>query len=122
VYVARGFLIESKKPVWLYGTASEHSVFYQYQFFGAQQVLAGMIQTEQPYYQPTPPPPDPYKDPIGALPGRPTFEFSKEMPCDEGWSLRMVDSKNIKILGAGLYSWFSTYTQDCSTLIFRPPL
>lgn len=33
VYVARGMLMESVKPVWLYGTASEHATFYQYEFF-----------------------------------------------------------------------------------------
>ena len=39
VYSARGFLIESKGPTWLYGTASEHSVYYQYNFYKARNVL-----------------------------------------------------------------------------------
>ncbi|ERS99606.1 hypothetical protein HMPREF1624_02966 [Sporothrix schenckii ATCC 58251] len=33
VYAARGMLIESQGPSWLYGTGSEHSVMYQYQLY-----------------------------------------------------------------------------------------
>jgi glucan 1,3-beta-glucosidase len=46
VYVARGMLVESQGPVWLYGTASEHAVLYQYEFYDAANVYASMIQTE----------------------------------------------------------------------------
>ena len=54
VYNARGLLIESQGPVWLYGTAFEHSLLYQYNLHGAKNVLLAMIQTEQPYFQPAP--------------------------------------------------------------------
>ncbi|KAK1590378.1 uncharacterized protein LY79DRAFT_590568 [Colletotrichum navitas] len=60
IHIARGFLIESTKPTWLYGTASEHSVFYQYNFHSVANIYVGMLQTESPYYQPTPPPPAPF--------------------------------------------------------------
>ncbi|KAH7010780.1 pectate lyase superfamily protein-domain-containing protein [Microdochium trichocladiopsis] len=113
VYVARGFLVESTKPSWLYGTSSEHSVYYQYEFYQAANVLAGMIQTEQPYYQPTPPAPAPFEAALRVFRGDPGFRCTTEEPCDSGWGLRVVDSRDITILGAGLYSWFSTYTQDC---------
>lgn len=44
IYVARGILIESKGgPVWLYGTASEHCVFYQYLLLEAQDVFMGNV-------------------------------------------------------------------------------
>lgn len=115
VYVARGFLIESKNPTWLYGTSSEHAVFYQYQFFQASNLVAGIIQSEQPYYQPTPKPPEPFKDAVGAFNGDPTFPCTDTEPCDEGWALRVVESSDLHIIGAGLYSWFDTYTQDCGT-------
>ncbi|KAK1750487.1 pectate lyase superfamily protein-domain-containing protein [Echria macrotheca] len=113
VYNARGFLIESINPTWLYGTASEHSVFYQYQFYKAANLVAGIIQTEQAYYQPTPKPPEPFKDAVGSFNGDPTFPCTDTEPCDEGWALRVIESSNIHIIGAGLYSWFDTYTQDC---------
>ena len=52
IYNGRGVLIESKNgPVWLYGTASEHSVMYQYNVADAKNVIMAMIQTETPYYQ-----------------------------------------------------------------------
>jgi hypothetical protein len=44
IYFARGILIESTGgPVWLYGTASEHSVLYQYLLWGAQDVFMGNV-------------------------------------------------------------------------------
>ncbi|KAL2020075.1 hypothetical protein VTK56DRAFT_8879 [Thermocarpiscus australiensis] len=43
VYAARGFLIESTHATWLYGTASEHAVYYQYNFHKARNVFAAMI-------------------------------------------------------------------------------
>lgn len=43
VYVARGILVESQMPTWLYGTASEHSTYYQYSFYKAANIHGGMI-------------------------------------------------------------------------------
>ncbi|KAL8305540.1 hypothetical protein RB600_008430 [Gaeumannomyces tritici] len=113
IYVARGMLVESTKPTWLYGTSSEHSVYYQYEFYKAANVLAGMIQTEEPYYQPTPAAPQPFERSIGVFRGDPDFLCTANNPCDSGWGLRILESSDITILGAGLYSWFSTYSQDC---------
>ncbi|KAK3898663.1 hypothetical protein C8A05DRAFT_37747 [Staphylotrichum tortipilum] len=50
VYAARGFLIDSTAPVWLYATASEHGVYYQYNFHNASNIFTSMIQTESAYY------------------------------------------------------------------------
>lgn len=100
----------------LYGTASEHAVFYQYNFHKARNIFAGMIQSESPYYQPTPPPPAPFTEQVGVLPGDPDYtcvagdEFSG---CDQAWGLIIRGSSDIYIAGAGLYSWFSTYAQAC---------
>jgi glucan 1,3-beta-glucosidase len=44
IYNARGVLIESTNgPVWMYGTASEHNVLYQYNIVNAKNVLMAMI-------------------------------------------------------------------------------
>jgi hypothetical protein len=120
VYVARGFLIESTEPTWLYGTAAEHSVFYQYEFNQARNVLAGLIQTESPYYQPTPKPPEPFKGAVGAMPGDPPYKCGNDETCDASWALRILNSTDITIQGAGLYSWFSTYSQDCGKVSLKP--
>ncbi|KAL4756197.1 pectin lyase-like protein [Aspergillus foveolatus] len=113
VYVARGVLIESQGPTWLYGTASEHCVFYQYQLSGASNVLLGMVQTESPYYQPVPKAPQPFTP--GIFPNDPTFDSCPRgsTTCAISWAVRMLDSQTVYLLGAGLYSWFSDYSQDC---------
>ncbi|KAJ3160489.1 hypothetical protein HDU88_007949 [Geranomyces variabilis] len=115
VYVARGWLIESVSPVWLYGTASEHSVFYQYNFHKAENVLAAMIQTESPYYQPTPTPPAPFSPGIaGQYASDPDYAgcTAGTAGCDAAWAVIIRQSKDIVINGAGLYSWFTSYDQS----------
>ncbi|KAK2762469.1 hypothetical protein FQN53_007520 [Emmonsiellopsis sp. PD_33] len=113
VYTARGLLVESTDPTFLYGTSSEHAVYYQYNFYRAKNVFAGMIQTESPYYQPTPKPPAPFQDAVGALPGDPDYSCHSGTGCDSSWALRIIESSQIYIAGAGLYSFFTTYTQEC---------
>ncbi|GAW24601.1 hypothetical protein ANO14919_141920 [Xylariales sp. No.14919] len=115
VYSARGMLVESQHATWLYGTASEHSVFYQYNFNGARNIFTTFLQTESPYYQPTPKPPAPFNSFVGALPGDPDYSCngSDADGCDESWAVIMRNSQNIHISAAGTYSWFSTYSQDC---------
>ncbi|OOF91492.1 glycoside hydrolase family 55 protein [Aspergillus carbonarius ITEM 5010] len=113
VYAARGILIESRGPTWLYGTTSEHNVFYQYQISGAKDVYMAMIQTESPYFQPAPKAPAPFR--TGLFANDPTFSdcSSDSSTCAMAWAVRIVDSTSIYIMGAGLYSWFSNYVQDC---------
>ncbi|TGJ81258.1 hypothetical protein E0Z10_g7506 [Xylaria hypoxylon] len=115
VYSARGMLIESQKATWLYGTSSEHSVFYQYNFNGARNIYTTFLQTESPYYQPTPNPPAPFNSFVGAFPGDPDYSCKggDADGCDESWAVLMRNSQNIHIGAAGTYSWFSTYSQDC---------
>jgi glucan 1,3-beta-glucosidase len=114
IYNARGILIESSNgPVWLYGTAAEHSVFYQYQLSGASNVYMGMIQTETPYYQPAPIATSPYS-PISSI-ADPTFSncAANEPTCAMAWGLRVLNSKSVFVYGAGLYNFFDNYNQTC---------
>lgn len=115
VFTARGFLIESQNPTWLYGTSSEHAVFYQYSFNGASHVFAGFLQTESPYYQPLPRAPNPYKSSVDIFPD-PDYSCSggEFDGCDSSWAVVVTRSSDIYITSAGLYSFFDTYTQDCS--------
>lgn len=46
IYNGRGVLIESQGPVWMYGTAFEHSQLYNYQMANAKDIYAGVIQSE----------------------------------------------------------------------------
>ncbi|KAH7303636.1 exo-1,3-beta-D-glucanase [Stachybotrys elegans] len=116
IYVARGILIESRGgPVWLYGTASEHCVLYQYLLYGAENVWMGNIQTESPYYLPKPKAPAPFTNQVGMWPGDPDFKEcpDSEPNCSAAWGLMIIGSTNVHIHGAGLYNWFDDYTQGC---------
>ncbi|KAJ7225020.1 pectate lyase superfamily protein-domain-containing protein [Mycena rebaudengoi] len=100
VFSGRGVLVESTGPVWLVGTASEHHVIYQYAFNKARDIWAGLIQTETPYFQPTPKPPAPFS--INPLYGDPAG------PLTDAWGLVITLSSNIFVYGAGFYSFFQT--------------
>ncbi|RMD40183.1 hypothetical protein DV735_g4966, partial [Chaetothyriales sp. CBS 134920] len=112
IYNGRGVLIESQGPVWLYGTSSEHSQFYNYQVSNAKDVFMALIQTETPYMQSAPDAlsggftPNPaYTDP--------EFADCTTETCKKAWGLRVIDSSDVTVWGAGLYSFFEKYTQDC---------
>lgn len=113
VYVGRGLLVESKGPTWLWGTAVEHCVLYQYQLSGAENVVMGLIQTESPYYQSTPASPAPFSP--GDFPYDPEFTdcSSESTTCGVSWAVRILGSSSIQVLSAGLYSFFSRYDQTC---------
>ena len=107
VYNARGFLCESAGPVWLYGSAVEHSLYYQYNFQGASNIFMGAIQTETPYFQPSAVTPFEPNDPLD-----PTF-CTDDFRCNMAIALNIQNSNNIFTYGTGLYSFFNTWNQDC---------
>lgn len=53
ISTGRGILIESNEGTWLTGTGSEHHWLYDYNFHNAQNVFAGLLQSESPYMQGT---------------------------------------------------------------------
>ncbi|KAI1759328.1 glycoside hydrolase family 55 protein [Hypoxylon sp. FL1150] len=115
IYNGRGVLIESQKPVWFWGTASEHSILYNYQVSNAENVFIGIAQSETAYYQGNPVAPvgtsvlDGYFDP----------DFERDCvganisTCARTWGLRITNSSAIFVYGAGLYSFFDNYSQEC---------
>ncbi|KAH8589966.1 pectate lyase superfamily protein-domain-containing protein [Bisporella sp. PMI_857] len=110
IFNGRGVLIESEAgPVWLYGTSSEHSVLYNYQIANAANVYMALIQTETPYYQSNPDASVPFT--ANTVYSDPTFTGSAAV--NKAWGLRIVDSKAVHVYGAGLYSFFDNYSQDC---------
>ncbi|KAI3317157.1 pectin lyase fold/virulence factor [Xylariaceae sp. AK1471] len=118
IFGARGMLIESQGPSWFYGGGSEHSVLYNYLISGAESIYLGHIQTESPYYQPNPRPPEPFRA-AASFPNDPDFsdcEVQAEVwddRCNYAWGLQILDSKDVMIHAAGLYSFFNEYYQDC---------
>jgi glucan 1,3-beta-glucosidase len=109
--------IESENgPFWLWGTGSEHHVLYQYQLANTRNIFMGQIQTETPYYQPTPNALVPFR-PVASL-NDPDFAAScagVEGNCAAAWGLRVINSSDVLVYGAGLYSFFSDYSTTCST-------
>ena len=113
VFVARGLLIESQDATWLYGTSSEHSTMYQYNFHQARNIYTTMIQTESPYYQPSPSPPVPFGDTLGIFPGDPVYKCGNDFDgCDESWAVILNRTQDIHIGSAGTYSFFRSYSLD----------
>ncbi|KAH7147069.1 pectate lyase superfamily protein-domain-containing protein [Dactylonectria estremocensis] len=115
IYAARGILIESSGPTWLWGTSVEHCLLYQYQLSGAENVMMGLVRTESPYFQPYPPSPGPFYSQLGAFSNDPAFQDcdQDDASCGFSWGVRMVDSKTIYMLSTGLYSWFQKHDRQC---------
>lgn len=116
VYSGRGLYVESTTgTIWLYGTAVEHSVLYQYQFANTQNVFMGFIQTETPYYQPYPNAESPF--PVVSSLNDPNFASScsgQSGNCAAAWGFRALSSSNLLVYGAGHYSFFNDYSTTCS--------
>ncbi|KAJ6608596.1 exo-beta-1,3-glucanase [Mycena sp. CBHHK59/15] len=108
LYSGRGILSQSAGPVWMIGTAAEHHTLYQYSLVNAQNHYMGLIQTETPYYQPTPVAPNPFT--VNS-----TFSDPSYTGITSAWGLIVSGSSNIIVFGAGLYSFYNDYTQTCLT-------
>lgn len=113
VFGARGILIESRGPTWLYASTSEHSQLYQYQIFNASHIYLGHVQTETPYYQSKPNALAPYMPGFGGFPFDPLFDDCADDLCKGAWGLRLLNSSDMFIYSAGLYSWFQNFDRSC---------
>ncbi|OBT89627.1 hypothetical protein VE02_01780 [Pseudogymnoascus sp. 03VT05] len=117
IAVARGILIESDGPTWFYGIASEHAIFYQYNFFNTTDSLAAIIQIESPYFQYTTATesPGPFNSSIGLFANDPIFPDATctgtALQCNFAWAIIAEDATGVTIAGAGLYSWFDNLDQ-----------
>lgn len=119
IYTGRGLLLASTAgTALLYGTAVEHYALYQYQFAHTQNVFAGQIQTETPYYQPNPNAAHSGFAATNTALNDPDFATLCSKPsgnCD-AFGLRVLDAKGVRIYGAGLYSFFDNYSTNCSAV------
>ncbi|KAI2642673.1 glycoside hydrolase family 55 protein [Xylaria nigripes] len=114
IYNGRGVLIESQNPVWLWGTAAEHSVLYNYQISNARNTFIGIAQTETAYMQGNP---DATQG-VTVMEGYYDPDFKETCngssdTCARTWGMRITNSSDIFVLGAGMYSFFNNYAQEC---------
>ncbi|KAK9771541.1 putative Pectate lyase superfamily protein-domain-containing protein [Seiridium cardinale] len=118
IYSGRGLYIESQNgPIWLVGTAVEHHVLYNYQIANSKNIFASELQTETPYFMPTPNALVPFT--VNTALNDPDFSSScsgVSGNCAASWGLRVLDSSDVLIYGAGHYSFFSSYSTTCSTV------
>ncbi|KAL2152865.1 hypothetical protein VTH82DRAFT_4020 [Thermothelomyces myriococcoides] len=111
IFAGRGLLVDGTRgPLWLVGTGVEHHQMYEYYLAGAANVYMGQIQTETAYYQPNPDARLPFASEVEAY-HDPVFAEG-----ESGWGLRVVDSEDVLIYGAGLYSFFDNYDVNCSQI------
>ncbi|KAH6606872.1 glycoside hydrolase family 55 [Trichoderma cornu-damae] len=113
IYNGRGLLIESTKGVWLWGTASEHSVLYNYALNNAQNVYGNILQTETAYMQGNPDARVPFT--YNARYADPDWSRCTTSTCARTWGIRAVNSSNTLIYGAGMYSFFNNYDSTVCT-------
>jgi len=104
IFNARGLVIETNQPVWLYGTSMEHSYLFQYAIApGSSNVLLSILQSETPYYQPQFPL-------VATAPTDPAF-YSGQM---HAFALAATGgSSNVVLYGTGFYSFFTSWQQNC---------
>lgn len=118
IFAGRGLLLESQRGrIWLSATGSEHHVLYQYLLVNTRDVYIGHAQTESPYFQPHPPARYPF--PRVEQLYDPDFEhdcagYTGIESCESSWAMRIFNSQNIQVYGAGLYSFFDTYDDSCA--------
>lgn len=111
IYNGRGILIESVKSAWLWGTASEHNVLYNYQLQNAKNVYMTVIQTETAYFQANPG----ARVPFNSLSAwyDPDWSSCTTARCAKTWGLRVRNTSDLLLYGGGLYSFFENYSQTC---------
>ncbi|KAK8001367.1 glycoside hydrolase family 55 protein [Apiospora marii] len=108
VYAGRGMLIESVLGgVWVVGSGVEHHALYEYNLVSTRDVFMGQIQTETAYYQPNP-------DALVPFPRVSKYNDPEFKQGEDGWGLRIVNSKDILVYGAGMYSFFNNNNVHCS--------
>ena len=117
VYTARGVLVESTAGgVWLWGTGSEHNQRYQFNLVNTKNVFMGLVQSETPYYQPSPNARLPFFKNLTI--GDPDFDYycpsGAPANCALAFGLRVQASTAVVVYGAGFYSFFNNYALTCS--------
>ncbi|KAG4410993.1 hypothetical protein IFR04_015871 [Cadophora malorum] len=123
ISTGRGLLVESTKATWLVGTGSEHHWLYNYNFNRAQNVFAGLLQTETPYmqgagaYQLAPAP-----WVADARYGDPDFSWcgGGDGPCRSSLGQNVNGGSNIFLYNTASWSffdgfWNGQYNEQCDT-------
>ncbi|CAI7603253.1 unnamed protein product [Penicillium pancosmium] len=121
ISTGRGILVEATQGTWLTGTGSEHHWLYNYNFHKAENVYAGLLQTESPYmqgsgeYEKAPAPWFAY-----AQYGDPDFSWcsTDDDKCRSALATNIDGGSNISLYNSAAWaffdgSWNGLYNQPC---------
>ncbi|KAE8383081.1 pectate lyase superfamily protein-domain-containing protein [Aspergillus bertholletiae] len=122
ISTGRGMLVEATQGTWLTGTGSEHNWLYNYNFHKAQNIYAGLLQSESPYMQgdrATQTAPAPWT----AEPrfGDPTFSWcgKEEQKCRTSLATNVDGGSDILLYNSAAWAFFNgpwdgTYSHQCN--------
>ncbi|KAI1373765.1 glycoside hydrolase family 55 protein [Hypoxylon crocopeplum] len=110
ISVGRGVLIESTKPSWFIGFASEHNTLYEVNINNAENLFIGFQQSETPYWQgsnSTPITPDPW-GPV-ALASDPDFSWcaADDVHCRMSLYQRISGARDVSLYAGGFWTFFN---------------
>lgn len=117
IATGRGLLVEATNGTWLTGTAFEHNTLYNYNLHNAENVYAGMQQTETAYWQgvgsqqnaPAP------WTPNGVF-GDPDFSWCAGgggQACQMGLALNVDGGSDLFLYGAAFWTFFHGEVSTC---------
>ncbi|KAG2025211.1 hypothetical protein GB937_002972 [Aspergillus fischeri] len=122
ISTGRGVLVESTKGTWLTGTGSEHHWLYNYNFHNAQNVYAGLLQTESPYMQgsgATQTAPAPWT--ADSAVGDPDFSWCAggDQKCRTALATNVDGGKDVLLYNSAAWAffdgeWYGDYGTQCS--------
>ena len=116
IATGRGLLIEATKGTWLTGTAFEHNTLYNYNLHNAQNVFAGMQQTETAYWQGVGSQQN-APAPWTALTsfGDPDFSWcgSSDQSCRMGLAQNVDGGSNLYLYGSAFWTFFHGEVSGC---------
>ncbi|KAI4125489.1 MAG: hypothetical protein LQ338_004215 [Usnochroma carphineum] len=113
IATGRGLLVEATKPTWLTGTGFEHNTLYNYNLHNAQNIYAGLQQTETAYWQGVGSPqnaPGPWT--ADSRFGDPDFSWcaAGDVPCRMGLAQNVDGGSNLYLYGAAFWTFFNGHT------------
>ncbi|KAL8709185.1 MAG: hypothetical protein Q9220_006065 [cf. Caloplaca sp. 1 TL-2023] len=116
IATGRGLLVEATKGTWLTGTSFEHNTLYQYNLNHAQNVFAGLQQTETAYWQGAGSrqnAPAPWS--ANAKFGDPDFSWcgGGDQSCRMGLAQNIVGGSNLYLYGAAMWTFFHGEVSTC---------
>lgn len=116
IATGRGALIEATQGTWLTGTSFEHNTLYNYNLRNAQDVFAGLQQTETAYWQGAGSQqnaPNPW--PVLARYGDPDFSWclKTDQSCRMGLAQNIDGGLNLYLYAAAFWTFFHGEVSAC---------